>query len=814
MRSCSNSPLTPLLEPLWRQRADRAALIAALKAHRAAATDPALARDLALALSVLTNDDWSDLPAPERQAVAVRITWRWLSTTVHLAEKLDRTLARARDFDRNRALNLASDRALVRALARSRDFDRDRALVRALARALVRDRTLARALARPFARFLDRARARALVRDYDHDRDRDHWNEICDEIAQVLDQAESAADAGDRPAIAQARAALYDVRALATESGFNEWSMATNTLADEVERHAAAPAALSGRGRVRLTATTPDPAASLTPALRAALQLPDDNDPGRSAALERVRDWLTSDDPVARASAGLLLLEAGERAPKHVTAALDLLTSPHDLFRYRAYRALVRDTDADEWPLPAIKTLARVALGQHGRADAPAGEAYLREMYAGWALDRIRHTRADWIVEWIARSDAGDPVSRRILRSIHRLADECWSPLLDGLRTAGPATQDAILNSLSWLLQNTPPDHPHLPVAVDALLDLSAAPAPVGPAALRALGSARALSAEQAARLCRLAEQPDPPEALWATLARLSALPDADAINAALAAAPDTSAVRAARVRQVVQRYSIAPEKLAGIAPEPRDRLAALLAAGTDNDVWGDYHERIADAIRDLLTAHDDLLPELLTLLHAPLTDETWPAQRIALAALAQCAAAMPERFNDLAATSDLVTLLLAITAHPHSFSARRFAIIALAALREINADVLAALFRLAGDTATVQDDVIAAAQRLNRLHPALGERLPEELVQALTGESAIRAYVAAQVLEALGASAATMITPGLRRQIVTVLADALRDPRSRRSVWRWDGDDIKEDGTLDQHFYRALLRVAGFRVE
>ncbi|MDW8214391.1 MAG: hypothetical protein RMJ55_12600, partial [Roseiflexaceae bacterium] len=82
------------------------------------------------------------------------------------------------------------------------------------------------------------------------------------------------------------------------------------------------------------------------------------------------------------------------------------------------------------------------------------------------------------------------------------------------------------------------------------------------------------------------------------------------------------------------------------------------------------------------------------------------------------------------------------------------------------------------------------------------------------TGESAIRAYVAAQVLEALGASAATMITPGLRRQIVTVLADALRDPRSRRSVWRWDGDDIKEDGTLDQHFYRALLRVAGFRVE
>ncbi|MFN3372813.1 MAG: hypothetical protein ACK44M_04500, partial [Chloroflexus sp.] len=576
-------------------------------------------------------------------------------------------------------------------------------------------------------------------------------------------------------------------------------------------------AVFDGRRRLTLSADVTLP---LTTEQHAALALPNDVKK-RRPVLAQVRGWLNAADPIARASAGLLLLEAGERTPESVAAALHLLTSPHDLFRYRAYRALVRDSSANEWSLPTIEQLAQVAQGMQPSAmqeEHTMVEGYLPTLYAGWALQQIEHTRADWITDWIVRSDAGDLVSRCILRSIHRLADECWCQLLDGLRAAGADTQAAILTSFCWLVQVMPPHHPYLSAAVDVLLDLSTAPPPVGAMALRALGFAGALSADQTVRLCQLVELSEPPAALWETLARLSSLPNTDAIAATLAAAPDIPAVRAARVRRLVQqgiaakRQAVSLAELTAIIPEPADCLAALLAAGTDEDRWGDYHERITVAIRDLLNIHDNFLPELVALLRN--SDAGWPAQRIALAALARCATAMPERFNALAASSDLVSLLLSSTVNQASFDARRFAITALAALREITGEVLTALFRLAGDVADMQNDVIAAARRFNRLHRDLGERLPDELVQARTGESAVRAYVAAQVLDALGTSTATMITPGLRRQIVALLADALRDPRSRRSVWRWNGSDVEEAGTLNQYFYRALLRVAGFRVE
>lgn len=56
------------------------------------------------------------------------------------------------------------------------------------------------------------------------------------------------------------------------------------------------------------------------------------------------------------------------------------------------------------------------------------------------------------------------------------------------------------------------------------------------------------------------------------------------------------------------------------------------------------------------------------------------------------------------------------------------------------------------------------------------------------------------------------MTTPGLRRQMVALFADDLRDPRSWCSVWRWS--NIGGEGALDQHFYLVLLCVAGFRTQ
>ncbi len=307
-------------------------------------------------------------------------------------------------------------------------------------------------------------------------------------------------------------------------------------------------------------------------------------------------------------------------------------------------------------------------------------------------------------------------------------------------------------------------------------------------------------------------------------LARLAphlAAGDQERVDHLLAAAAALPEADAALVRRLVNRQpepSSAEERdqfdpaalLAALAQrqlDPERQLRALLAAGADDDPWNDfYHGRIALAIRELLAQHEELWSLLLDDLRAALNDGDWQRHRIALAGLARSAEAMPARFNRSAA--DLEPLLLRATRDLDSFSARRFAITALSYLRVITPAVLAALLRLVGDTQEVQDDALAAAGRFNRLHPSLGQALPQELVAALTDPSALRARAAVRLLEALGTSPAASSAPGLRRQIVAALATALQAPDSRRYVWV---SAEESDGTLDRDLYQALLRVAGF---
>jgi hypothetical protein len=179
------------------------------------------------------------------------------------------------------------------------------------------------------------------------------------------------------------------------------------------------------------------------------------------------------------------------------------------------------------------------------------------------------------------------------------------------------------------------------------------------------------------------------------------------------------------------------------------------------------------------------------------------------LAALAELSTSAPGFFNQAGAS--LPHLLLQASRSPGSFNARRFAITAISYLREITPAMLDALLRLTGDESAVQRDVIAATGRFNRLHPSFGGALPAALVDALYGASSVRAFVAVKVLETLGVSTAARTAPALRQRIVDALAGALRDEQSRRPVWLWKNGAIVQEGTLDQHLYAALLRVAGF---
>ena len=172
---------------------------------------------------------------------------------------------------------------------------------------------------------------------------------------------------------------------------------------------------------------------------------------------------------------------------------------------------------------------------------------------------------------------------------------------------------------------------------------------------------------------------------------------------------------------------------------DPLALLEALLEAGTDDDPWSTYHERIVALVRALVERNGDLLDPLLAALEAALAGDDWPAKRIRLAAVAACAGAMPDALNLARSPDELEELLVWGTQDAGSHHSRRFAITALSHLRVATPAAVEALLAAGRDVAQVQRDAVAAAGRFR--HLARGAFAREEaldaLAVALTGESA-----------------------------------------------------------------------------
>lgn len=572
--------------------------------------------------------------------------------------------------------------------------------------------------------------------------------------------------------------------------------------------------------------------------VHAGLLLPDESE--REALVPILTQWARGTDTRLQASGGLLLAEMGEWEAAALGVVAPLLVDGEDLFRYRARQALLADRGAAVWGQEKLEDLARLAA-HSGTGDGVASaseDGYLIETTCAWALNRVVYDRGEWLQEWVRRYRAGETHLGRLLSSIHKLSDEVW-PVFVGLLGEGDApTRSLLLESASWLLRlgQTPVDFLH-PLA-DCLLAPAEEEGEVGRDALEALGHFAGVRANDKAiahirnELLARSGHAVGDSPLWTALARLAGAKNEDEgaevrllseVELLLAQTPPGPGVDSALVRLLVERQKkpgffgrdeFDPTQplaeLAALRPHPATQLAAFLAAGSDDDGWSEsYHGRAAACLSGLVQQHDGLLPALVEALSGSLDEDHWPRHRMALAGLARLAQDAPGLFNRAGAA--LQEPLLRASRSPGSFNSRRFAITALSHLREITPAVLAALLRLAGDESVVQRDVIAAAGRFNRLHPSLGEALPAELVAALSGVSSVRAYVAVKVLEALGTSTAARSAPALRGRIVDALAAALRDENSRRPVWLFVDDEIKQEGTLDQHLYAALLRVAGF---
>jgi len=113
-----------------------------------------------------------------------------------------------------------------------------------------------------------------------------------------------------------------------------------------------------------------------------------------------------------------------------------------------------------------------------------------------------------------------------------------------------------------------------------------------------------------------------------------------------------------------------------------------------------------------------------------------------------------------------------------------------------------------------VQGDAVAAAGRFRHLSPDfVQEAALEPLEQALEGESAATAFVAARLLAALGSAPAAVEVEGLRGRVAATLSAALRRLQAegrRREVYLLSGEKIEHQGTLAQALFDALVKVVG----
>jgi hypothetical protein len=366
------------------------------------------------------------------------------------------------------------------------------------------------------------------------------------------------------------------------------------------------------------------------------------------------------------------------------------------------------------------------------------------------------------------------------------------------------------------------------------LLTLSRELAPVGLAALGALAATRWIPATAQRELLNRIIQFNTPQVVWKTLMQLAPHMSTDhqqELEVALEQNISDQTVRGECLRWLLLQESSekppipllellegpTPEfdptpvllTFADICPEPEEQLMSLIYAGSDDSEWTIYHEYVAKTISILLQQHDSLFSALLVELRLAITESNWLRYRIVLAALARSAEVMPAQYNRFAV--DLESLLLQFTIDVTSYDVRRFAITALSHLRVISPMVLTRLLTLAGDNGTVQQDVITAAGRFNRLHPSMGQSIPSELVAAIYGRSSARACAAVKLLEAVGTSHAADVRPGFRQQIVEVLTEALNNVASRRTIWLYESEKIADAGIFRDHLYAALLRVSGF---
>jgi hypothetical protein len=540
------------------------------------------------------------------------------------------------------------------------------------------------------------------------------------------------------------------------------------------------------------------------------------------------------------------------------------LTDSNDLERERVRKELGSYRFANQLNHRLIEDIAEKYLQYQGY--------YQVDTWFDLSLKSIKHDRADWLRTWMQQSisnesqvsrydhaDSNNDVARTILGKMHHITYEAFQVLLEYLPPVdkhSPAdmkppndrnTVHALLESLTWLarLDNIPEELSGIALYQISSVSVTEVDTTSRYALIKILGHWHSDPASACRTLLKWLDTstgaPAETAILYEALARCAvrALDLHNEVSAILITACPLPEATAALVRlllakaqydnpleerypdektskQYRQKVAVALlELLTDPLPEPLPGLTALLDAGVDDDFWDDdYHDVLARAVQQQVQASEDTeqtaLVTLVRRLQTALAEQGWEARRIALAAVAACAEVMPtavQRAAQKVPGCNLEALLIKGATDIQDCDSRRFAITALSHLRTVTPAIMPALLSGCQDVEVVQRDTIAAAGRFQFIE---GDLLPD-LVPALTGESVSTAYAVAQLLGALGASAAGEAA-GLRDEIITALVDALAHEGSQREVvlFRQDGEE-ETKGKLADTLYAELLRVAGW---
>ena len=174
-----------------------------------------------------------------------------------------------------------------------------------------------------------------------------------------------------------------------------------------------------------------------------------------------------------------------------------------------------------------------------------------------------------------------------------------------------------------------------------------------------------------------------------------------------------------------------------------------------------------------------------------------------------------PATFANLAGSTRLGQILPEVAQHHNSYPGRYAAIILMSYLRRMMPQTLHSLRAALRDVEKVRRETLEAVPHFRKFDP---EILPL-LFAELYSRSATVAYAAAQLLAALGRSDKT--TAEQRKAILIELAQAVRDPRSRRGLYEMQGSGwvhknkgdylrVSNRTRLDQEIYRALIQLVG----